>query len=173
MRKYKGAVQVLVALGIFIFLLHPGRFSCSNYQIIADIDMDQNLVKDPSLLSKLDQKVNCSPSVIYPKAILQDIIESKNNIAKTGGLPEPPKPSSPSTCPAKYTSYIIVPYRDRETHLQIFLQYFHIFLQAQNVNYIIVIVEQRPNYSTLGLKKSQKLISQPPVLYSMMWISFP
>lgn len=141
MRRYKEVVQGFLTLGIFIFLLHPGRFSCSNYEMIADHDIHQNLANDPSM-SKMEQEVNCSTPVIYPKTILQDIIESQNFV-KTGGLPQPPKPPpNPRPCSPKYNSYIVVPYRDRQTHLQIFLDFFHIFLQAQNVNYNIVIVEQ-------------------------------
>ena len=36
----------------------------------------------------------------------------------------------------------MVPYRDRETQLQIFLAYMHNFLQKQKINYTIIVVEQ-------------------------------
>ena len=37
---------------------------------------------------------------------------------------------------------IIVPYRGREEHLQLFIHYIHPFLQKQQVDYRIFIVEQ-------------------------------
>lgn len=143
MRRYKGAVQVVACLGTFGFLLHPGRFSCSNYEIIEDTDIHKSLVKDITINQVKDENhdyTNCSSSVIYPKTVLQDIIGAKN-LGLDEDIPDLPM-FPPHSCPPKYTSYIVVPYRDREAHLQIFLAFFHRFLQAQHLNYMIVIVEQ-------------------------------
>ncbi|KAH9519817.1 Zinc finger protein containing five transmembrane domains [Bulinus truncatus] len=48
----------------------------------------------------------------------------------------------PRTCKSKHKVAVIVPYRDREVHLKIFLLHMHPFLQRQNVEYSIVVVEQ-------------------------------
>ena len=37
---------------------------------------------------------------------------------------------------------VVVPYRDRESQLEIFLAYMHHFLQKQKLNYTITVVEQ-------------------------------
>lgn len=143
MRRYKGAVQVVATLATFGFLLHPGRFSCSNYETIPDNIIHESLVRDMTINQVKDEnhdEANCSNSVIYPKTILQDIISAKN-FGLDEDIPSLPMPL-PHSCPPKYTSYIVIPYRDREEHLQIFLAFFHRFLQAQNLNYMIVIVEQ-------------------------------
>jgi len=49
---------------------------------------------------------------------------------------------SPSDCLARHKVAIIVPYRDREPHLRAFLLNIHRFLQRQQVEYGIYIVEQ-------------------------------
>lgn len=48
----------------------------------------------------------------------------------------------PRDCKARSKVAIIVPYRDREFHLKIFLRYMHPFLQRQQLEYAIVVVEQ-------------------------------
>jgi len=52
---------------------------------------------------------------------------------------------SPNECIAKHKVAIIVPYRDREPHLRAFLLNIHRFLQRQQVEYGIYIVEQAGN----------------------------
>ena len=44
-----------------------------------------------------------------------------------------------------FSATIVVPYRDRQEHLSRFLQWIHPFLQAQNLSYLIVVVEQAGN----------------------------
>lgn len=41
-----------------------------------------------------------------------------------------------------YKVAIIVPFRDRHIHLKIFLRHMHSFLQRQNIEYGIIVVEQ-------------------------------
>lgn len=48
----------------------------------------------------------------------------------------------PFHCQSLYKVAIIVPYRNRENHMKIFLQHMHSFLQAQLLDYGIYIVEQ-------------------------------
>lgn len=48
----------------------------------------------------------------------------------------------PKKCNARYRVAIIVPYRDREQHLPIFLKNLHPFLMKQQIDYGIFIVEQ-------------------------------
>jgi len=50
----------------------------------------------------------------------------------------------PSHCLARQKVAIVVPYRDRAEHLSIFLHHMHPFLQRQQIDYRIVIVEQSP-----------------------------
>ena len=48
----------------------------------------------------------------------------------------------PTSCKPMYKINIIVPYRDREEHLKLFLQHMHPFLQGQQLEYTIFVVEQ-------------------------------
>ncbi|CAG5134431.1 unnamed protein product [Candidula unifasciata] len=48
----------------------------------------------------------------------------------------------PLLCKSKYKVAIIVPFRDRDVHLKIFLRHMHPFLQRQNLEYGIIVVEQ-------------------------------
>ena len=41
-----------------------------------------------------------------------------------------------------YVGTIIIPYRNRQDHLDVFVQWIHSFLQAQNLSYLILLVEQ-------------------------------
>lgn len=50
--------------------------------------------------------------------------------------------SKPTHCTARHRVAIIVPYRDREDHLRIFLFNIHKFLQKQQLDYGIFIVEE-------------------------------
>ncbi|CAG9788386.1 unnamed protein product [Diatraea saccharalis] len=48
----------------------------------------------------------------------------------------------PSECKPKFSTAIIVPYRDRAEQLRGFLVYMHVFLRRQNIHYRIYVIEQ-------------------------------
>jgi hypothetical protein len=48
----------------------------------------------------------------------------------------------PNDCQSRHKVAIIVPIRNREGHLIVFLRYMHPFLQRQQLNYAIIVVEQ-------------------------------
>lgn len=48
----------------------------------------------------------------------------------------------PKNCIARHKVAIIIPYRDREEHLKIFLQNMHPMLQRQQLDYGIYIIEE-------------------------------
>ena len=49
---------------------------------------------------------------------------------------------TPTNCSANHRVAILVPYRDRDAHLKIFLAHMHPFLQRQLLEYTIYVVEQ-------------------------------
>ncbi|TKR64210.1 hypothetical protein L596_024783 [Steinernema carpocapsae] len=70
----------------------------------------------------------------------------------------------PETCKARKRVAIIVPYRDREEHLRIFLKNLHPLLQKQQLDYKIFIVDQsedqvfnRAKLMNVGFVEAQKL----------------
>ena len=54
---------------------------------------------------------------------------------KKGGL------YSPTDCLPVESVAVIIPYRDRQKHLEIFVNYMHAFLQRQQLQYGIFVVE--------------------------------
>ncbi|ELU09963.1 hypothetical protein CAPTEDRAFT_35181, partial [Capitella teleta] len=53
---------------------------------------------------------------------------------------------APRWCKARQRVAIVIPYRNREEHLRIFVSYMHNFMQAQLLEYQIFIVEQASPY---------------------------
>lgn len=60
----------------------------------------------------------------------------------SNALLEPGGRYKPTGCVANHRAAIIVPFRNREEHLLLFLQHMHPFLQRQQVEYQIFVVEQ-------------------------------
>jgi len=59
----------------------------------------------------------------------------------------------PSNCTSQYRIAIVVPYRNRQQHLPIFLRHMHPFLQRQMLDYTIYVVEQvRLRFTTSHLR---------------------
>ena len=46
---------------------------------------------------------------------------------------------------------IIVPFRERNSHLRIFLPYIHYFLQKQHISYTVFVIEQSSKYEYVFL----------------------
>ena len=76
------------------------------------------------------------------REIPMESIEKKNALVRMGGW------WSPSHCTSQWRVAIVIPYRDREPHLRVFLNNLHPFLQKQRVFYHIIVIEQvrRINY---------------------------
>ena len=73
----------------------------------------------------------------------------------------------PKTCEPRYKVAVIVPYRDRETNLYIFLRHLHPFLIKQNISYGIYLIEPVKNVTfnrallmNIGYLESLRLSSQ-------------
>ena len=48
----------------------------------------------------------------------------------------------PVSCTARQRVAIIIPFRNRDEHLQVFVRYMHSFLQRQLIDYTIFVIEQ-------------------------------
>ena len=68
---------------------------------------------------------------------LESVFKKKDNM-----LLEPGGRYKPYACSANHRAAIIIPFRNREEHLLLFLQHMHPFLQRQQIEYGIFIVEQ-------------------------------
>ena len=83
----------------------------------------------------------------------------------------------PLGCISRHRVAIIIPYRDREEHLRIFLNHMHPFLQKQQLDYSIYIVEQVSNTQNVGCCRHRHLTNnlQPQsriVVYSEFVLKF-
>ena len=128
-----------------MFLTHPGRFSLisvssvpkemiekskltfcdNNNQSISDASMRSNMI----ILNQIHQE-------LY---LLGEIV---TDLSVTGGVCGPGGSCHPDSSRSLPKVTVVVPFRDREEHLAIFLPFMHNFLQRQRLNYTIVIVNQ-------------------------------
>lgn len=70
----------------------------------------------------------------------------------------------PKNCRPNFSVAVIVPYRNRETHLEVFQRFFHNYLRRQQIHYKVFIVEQndtkpfnRGKLFNIGSKYASKL----------------
>ncbi|XP_052684453.1 beta-1,4-N-acetylgalactosaminyltransferase bre-4-like isoform X1 [Crassostrea angulata] len=66
-------------------------------------------------------------------------IEQKYSVIKDGGF-------VPENCTSRQRVTILVPFRDRESHLRIFLNHMHAFLMKQQLEYAIYVIEQSKDF---------------------------
>ncbi len=57
---------------------------------------------------------------------------------------------SPPHCVARDRVAVIIPFRDRESHLPVLLKYLHRHLQKQLIEYSVFVIEQVHRYRKLG-----------------------
>jgi hypothetical protein len=74
--------------------------------------------------------------VINMTAAAFQSLEARFKELEPGGLYKPPD------CRSRHKVAIVIPYRNREKHLKIFLNNMHPFLQKQQLEYGIYIVDQ-------------------------------
>ncbi|XP_049876132.1 beta-1,4-N-acetylgalactosaminyltransferase bre-4-like isoform X2 [Pectinophora gossypiella] len=99
-----------------------------------------NVTKNSTLMPYCETPSNLGPIDVNKTEIDLASLDLKFPAVKQGGWYSPPN------CTAKHRVAIIVPYRDRQQHLAIFLNHMHPFLMKQQViEYGIFIVEQQGN----------------------------
>ena len=69
--------------------------------------------------------------------VLKTLTNSSKNVMIGGA-------SHPIDCISKYRVNIVVPFRKRPEQLRVFLHYLHQYLQLQEIDYRIIVVEQSP-----------------------------
>lgn len=75
-------------------------------------------------------------SVHLSSPLSLDEIRQRNPLVLPGGRYRPPD------CEPRHHTAIVVPYRNRQTHLRALLYHLHPFLQRQQIHYSIYIVQQ-------------------------------
>ena len=103
-----------------------------NISFVKDTDDRKSIVQCPILSSSLGGRVQAD---LFSYEI-QEIEEHLANLnIKPGGH------WTPAECTARHRVAIIIPYRDRDMQLRIFLHFMHPFLQKQQLDYRIYLIE--------------------------------
>ncbi|KAK2885680.1 hypothetical protein QQF64_020898 [Cirrhinus molitorella] len=108
-----------------LLLHHPGP-SGPEQQGLRDC-----ILPSPLLVGPVSVHLSSPPSL--------EKIKEKNPLVTLGGHYRPPD------CEPRHHTAIVVPYRNRQTHLRALLYHLHPFLQRQQVHYGIYIVHQSGN----------------------------
>jgi len=123
--------------------------------LIPNAETELQIVGGPIL--KQEQKL-CEININQLKSQIVTPLVLRNETVINGGQ------WKPKYCQPKFDSTIIIPYRDREKHLTELLNHLHPFLQAQNLSYRIIVIEQeqgkpfnRAKLFNVGVAESQKI----------------
>ena len=73
---------------------------------------------------------------INEKALSWEQLEAKYPGLGEGGSYHPPD------CASRHKVAVIVPYRNRDHHLRVFLNHYHPLLQRQQIEYAIYVIDQ-------------------------------
>ncbi|XP_062248850.1 beta-1,4-galactosyltransferase 3 [Platichthys flesus] len=86
-----------------------------------------------------------SPLLVGPVSVLLSSPLSLEEIRQRNPLVLPGGHYRPPDCEPRHHTAIVVPYRNRQTHLRALLYHLHPFLQRQQIHYSIYIVQQWGN----------------------------
>ncbi|XP_041354136.1 beta-1,4-N-acetylgalactosaminyltransferase bre-4-like isoform X2 [Gigantopelta aegis] len=76
---------------------------------------------------------------VKKKALSFRLLDNMNSDLRPGGRWCPPG------CVSRHHVAVIIPYRDRPSHLKVFLRNIHPFLQKQQLDYTVYVIELVPN----------------------------
>ncbi|RXN23570.1 beta-1,4-galactosyltransferase 3-like protein [Labeo rohita] len=107
-----------------LLLHHPGPSG-------PEQQLKECILPSPLLVGPVSVHLSSPPSL--------EKIKEKNPLVTLGGHYRPPD------CEPRHHTAIVVPYRNRQTHLRALLYHLHPFLQRQQVHYGIYIVHQSGN----------------------------
>lgn len=138
-RLYWARVTIIILYLIFVW---PDRYA-THYSYIPKEEIYEALIEKTSTnISKdFNGKFGCEYSelirenkYLYKKPYTETLIDG--NDIRIGGE------YIPLNCAPKFSTAIIVPYRNREKQLEHFLIYIHNFLRKQQIHYRIFVIEQ-------------------------------
>lgn len=139
LRIFRILVYLLILIGIIDTLLFTHIFTAFTVIKVQEIEdnlvplLPQNAEDACPLMQVYDDTELLIPNIteVYDdKAVANDL-----NIEQ-GGI------WYPTDCQARHSVAIIIPFRNREEHLRIFIPYIHQFLQHQFIRYQIFVIEQ-------------------------------
>ena len=149
----RGLSYTIITILVLGYCLHPARFA-SHYTFIKTEDIYDEMEKSyPARDNSCTITINHQKSqLLYPE---EHPREDPIAMARRLGI-LPGGQWKPLNCHPLFNVAIILPYRNRQTQLTIFMNYIHPFLQAQNLDYRIFVIEQSPMRSMLDMQKQLK-----------------
>ncbi|KAJ8720293.1 hypothetical protein PYW07_012336 [Mythimna separata] len=137
----KKIIYCVVIVITLIILLHPDMNARQSYEYIEKDDIIHSLHEATNDNFTSTAILDCDYyDIIHDETTLSislvdgDLVEGHR--IKEGGE------YAPSYCKPKYSTAIIVPYRDRAEQLRGFLVYMHTYFHRQHIHYRIYVVEQ-------------------------------
>ena len=136
----RGLSCSVTAMLVLCYCLHPARFA-SHYSHIKAEDIVSELERAYSPKSNactVNITGRRSSQLLYPD---DDPKEDPAVLARRLGV-LPGGQWKPTHCQPLYNVAIVLPYRNRQSQLTVFMNYIHPFLQSQNLEYRIFVIEQ-------------------------------
>ncbi|XP_028156546.1 beta-1,4-N-acetylgalactosaminyltransferase bre-4-like [Ostrinia nubilalis] len=126
---------------VLIIFLHPDMNARRSYEYIEKELIPDTLYEETAVNFTSSAILECDyHDVLFDDTTLSDSLVDGDLIEghriREGGE------FSPSDCKPKFSTAVIVPYRDRAEQLRGFLVYMHMFLRRQSIHYRIFVVEQ-------------------------------
>lgn len=146
-------------IGLFLALVLLSALRCPNWQsgdhiVLSEADIYRTVSECPWTpregfqlsWQNTDPRVKCPPHPLKVRRGNIPVLRSVNRTflkeleTKWGLLPG--GRWAPPFCSSRHFVAVVIPYRDRSEHLDLFLQHMHPFLQRQQLQYGIFVVEQ-------------------------------
>lgn len=138
--KHLCSLPKIICAILIIYFLWPGRFA-TRFEYIPSHEIYDSLVPETTRNISLQRLPECNNEQIIDENQSIKKHETENtqinnkNILVGGEY-------FPRDCRARFSTAIIIPYRQRRTQLERFLVYMHNFLEKQRIHYRIFVVEQ-------------------------------
>ena len=134
-------LMILIFLFV-IFLLHPGRFSVISVSSVSKEMIENARFKFAQYQQNSDNSLLSGIKILNKIQKDMRIFGKVTNLDIPGVICQPGGSCHPDTSLSLPRVTMVVPFRDREDQLAVFLPYMHNFLQRQGLNYTIVVVNQ-------------------------------
>ncbi|KAK3600505.1 hypothetical protein CHS0354_007886 [Potamilus streckersoni] len=140
----------LISIQLLVNMVMYERTNTAVYSLVFSYVQTQNssvLMRNTTLETPTSTLPMCPliPTTLRGVCEIDTHIPSWSEIEANNSALQPGGKYRPQSCTARNRVAIIVPYRDREMHLKLFLQNIHPFLQRQQLDYTIFLVELAPD----------------------------
>ncbi|KAK2179510.1 hypothetical protein NP493_484g03000 [Ridgeia piscesae] len=142
-------VFLVLQYGIGLVLTRDHHVSWLNNASVRhdlDRDIDEVVRKWQATDRERNLSTNCPylPPKLVGRLYINETAPSWEELERNHRELQPGGRFSPPNCKALHRVAIIIPYRDRESHLRVFFNHMHPLLQRQQLDYGIFVIEEAP-----------------------------